>query len=146
GSAAAQVAAQRVPLSEIWRWIAPWIRGAVLVIVFLLGLIGASGAADDGTYAVGFIAAALALAGLVWQMHAALAGSEMPSLFVEEPEPLVILSALLAALAVIGIVMAARSDSIAVSGTGYALCALAIIFVFANVKHYFDRQEALRQK
>lgn len=143
GGAAAEVTAQRVALREIWRWIAPWILAAVLIIVFLLGLVGASGAADDGTYWIGLIAAVLALAVLIWLLRAALDGDEWPSLFVEEPEPLIILIALLTILAVIGSVLAARGESVAVSGTGYALGAVSILLIFFNLKHYFDCREAL---
>jgi hypothetical protein len=145
-SAASYVAAQRVPAREVARWVGPWLLAGVLVIVLVLGLVTASGAADSGTYWLGVVGAVLALVILLWQLDAALGGRPLPSLLVDEPEPLVITIALLALLAMLGLVLAARSESSAVNASGYALFIASLLIGFANLKHYFDRQEARRAK
>jgi hypothetical protein len=140
----AEVEARRVPVGEVARWFAPWILAGVLLIVFLAGLWCASAATDDGTYAVGLAAAGLALAALVWELATALGGglgSLSARLLVEDETSLVVLVVLLSALALGGLVLAARGASVAASGAGYGLCLFGIAFVFANLKHYFDRRE-----
>jgi hypothetical protein len=140
----ADVESRRVPLGEIVRWFEPWILAGALVLVFLGGLWCASSAADDGTYAIGLAAAALALAALIWELGAAFrgdVGNVARRLLVDDEEALVVLLALLSALALGGLVFAARAASVAVSGAGYGLCVVAIVFIFANLKHYFDRRD-----
>ncbi|HEV8015564.1 MAG TPA: hypothetical protein VGP48_08510 [Stellaceae bacterium] len=140
----AEVDSRRVALSEVGRWFTPWILGGVLIVVCLGGLWCASAASDDGTYAVGLAASALALAALMWQLRIALEGQTLDlsgRLLVDDQDSLVILIALLGAMAVGGLILAARGDSPATGGTGYGLCLFAIALIFANLKHYFDRRE-----
>ena len=140
----AEVEARRVPVAEVARWFAPWVLAGILLIVFFGGLWCASAAADDGTYAVGLAAAAMALAALVWELLTA-PGGGLGSLsgwfMVEDETSLAVLLALLTALALGGLMLAARSASVAASGAGYGLFLFAIVFSFANLKHYFDGRE-----
>lgn len=140
----AEVEARRVPVTEVARWFAPWVLGGMLLIVFLGGLWCASAAGDDGTYAVGLLAALLALAGLIWELVTALGGglgSLSGRFLVEDETSLLVLVVLMTALALGGIMLAARSPSVAASGAGYGLFLFAIVLVFANLKHYYDRRE-----
>jgi hypothetical protein len=140
----AEVEAQRVPLSEVGRWFSPWILGGALIIVCLAGLWCASAASDDGTYAIGLAAAVLALATLIWELRLALGGKAIElsaRVLVNEEGSLLVLIALLGVTAVGGLLLAALGASPATSGAGYGLCLFAIVFAFANLKHYFDRRE-----
>lgn len=141
----AEVESRRVPLAEVARWFAPWVLAGGLMIVFLGGLWFASAAADPGTYAVGLAAAALALGALIWELVTALAGKlgsgKADRFLVEDETSLVVLVALLVALALGGLVLAARSAEVAASGAGYGLFFFAIVLICVNLKHYFDRRE-----
>jgi hypothetical protein len=138
----AEVEARRVPFGEVVRWFGPWILGGLLVLVCVAGLWCASSAADAATYAIGWTAAVLALLALAWEIRALLEGGlGSVSLLVDEAESLVVLMALLLAMAVGGLILAARGGSPAASGAGYGLCIFGIVFGFANLKHYFDRLE-----
>ncbi|HEY3918872.1 MAG TPA: hypothetical protein VGL83_13820 [Stellaceae bacterium] len=141
----AEVEARRVALGDIARWFAPWILAGILIMVFIGGLWCASSADDVGTDTVGYIAAVLALAALIWQLGVALSGRPIIAAgdrwLVEDETSIVVLIALLVVMAVIGLVLAARADSVAASGAGYGLCLFGIVFIFANLKHYFDRRE-----
>lgn len=139
-----EIAARRVPLGDVARWFAPWILAGVLVLVIFAGLWCASSAGDDATYAIGIAAAALAFLALLWQLFAAL-GSGTGGAFaiwsVEDETSLGILIAVLTVLSVVGLVLAATVDSTAVNGAGYGLFVFGLVFIFANLKHYFDRRE-----
>ncbi|HVA12452.1 MAG TPA: hypothetical protein VNF99_04315 [Stellaceae bacterium] len=140
----AEIESRRVAPGEIARWFWPWVLAGVLVAIFLAGLWSASRAVDDGAYVVGLVAAALALAGLAWELDAALGGRSSDlfvSLLVDDADSLVILVALMTALALGGLVVAAHAASVAVAGAGYGLCVFAVIFIFADLKHYFDRRD-----
>lgn len=139
-----EVESHRVALSEVARWFAPWILAGVLVLVFAGGLWCSSAATDDGTYAFGLLAALLALLALVWELGMALGpglGNVASRLLVDDDTSLLILVALLVVLAVGGLVLAARSPSVAASGAGYGLFVFGLVFIFANLKHYFDRRD-----
>jgi membrane protease YdiL (CAAX protease family) len=140
----AEVEAQRVPASEVARWFVPWILAAVLILVLLGSLWCASSAADDGTYAIGLVGAALALIALIWELRAAFGdgiGSLSAHWLVDDETSLVVLAAILTVLALGGLILAASGASVAASGTGYGLCLFAIVVIAANLKHYFDRRE-----
>jgi hypothetical protein len=143
-SRVAEVESHRVAASEVGRWFAPWILAGGLIVVCLSGLWCASAATDDGTYAIGLAAAVLALAALMWQLRVVLDGRTInlsERLLVDDQDSLAVLVALLGVMAVGGLVLAARGASPATSGAGYGLCLFAIVFAFANLKHYFDRRE-----
>jgi uncharacterized membrane protein len=133
---------ERVGIGELWRWAAPWLLGALLVAVTLLGLFAASRARTDGDYAVGLLTAGLALLALGWRIKRALDGetrlAPLPVL-VDEGAALVILVALLTVLAVAGLLLAARSGESMLEAVGYALFGFSLVFIFWNLKHYFDR-------
>ncbi len=141
----AEIEAQRVAPGELARWFWPWALSGILVAIVLAGLWCASRAVDDGTYAVGLAAAALALASLVWELGAVLGGrlggGFAAHFLVDGAESLVVLIVLMAVLALGGLMLAARVPSGAASGAGYGLCLFGIVFDFANLKHYFDRRE-----
>lgn len=132
----------RVGFDAVWRWTAPWLFGALLVAAALLGLFAASRAQDDGSYAIGFATAGLSLLLLAWRIKSILDGGPAAvSLLVEDSTALVVLILLLAALAVAGLFLAARSAAILPEAAGYALFVVALAFIFANLKHYFDRRD-----
>ena len=113
------------------------ILGVVLMACFLFGLIAASRAVDDGTYAAGFILAGASLLGLGWDLRYGFAGA-LPGLLVETAEGLAVLVALLAALALGGLVLAARAQDTSLHSIGYALCVVCIVLIAWNLKHYCD--------
>lgn len=135
---------ERVGWDELGRWVAPWLLGALLAAVALLGLFAASRAADDGACAIGLSTAALALLALAWMIRRAGDGAAslrpLP-LLVEDATALVIVVALLALVAVLGLVLAARSGEATLTATGYALFGFGLVFIFWNLKHYFDVRE-----
>jgi hypothetical protein len=138
------VARERIGWQEVGRWAAPWITGALLMAVALLGLFTASRAGDAGAYLLGFSAAGLALLALAWLVKRACDGEPRPAalpVLVEDAAALVILIVVLAALAVLGLLLAARAREATVETTGYALFASGIGFIFWNLKHYFDARE-----
>jgi hypothetical protein len=137
-------ARERVAWREVGRWLAPWLLGLLLMAVALLGLLAASRAEDDGAYAMGFITAGLALLALGWQVKSAFdapTATGVPPLLVEDGASLVVLVALLAVLAVAGLLLAARSGEATLEAAGYALFGSGLIFIFWNLKHYFDWHE-----
>lgn len=140
----AEVEAQRIPVHEVLGWFTPWFIAAILVLVCLGALWCASSASDNLTYAIGLMGALLALIALIWEGVAALSGTiEDWSLqtLVDDELSLVVLMALLVILALGGLILAARGPSPTANGVGYGLCIFAIVFAFANLKHYFDRLE-----
>jgi len=143
----AEVEAQRIPMSEVMGWFAPWVVAAVLVVVCLGALWCASSASDDLTYAIGMIGALLALIALFWEVNTALSGG-IGNLFllmlVDDELSLIVLMVLLGVLALGGLMLAAHGPSPTANGVGYGLCIFAIVFAFANLKHYFDRLESGR--
>jgi hypothetical protein len=137
-------ARERVGWDELGCWVAPWLLGAALAAVALLGLLAASRARDDGTYALGFVTAGLAVLALAWQVKRACDGAAsrgLPPLLVEDGASLVVLVAVLAALATIGLLLAARAGEAILAAAGYALFGSGLVFIFWNLKHYFDAQE-----
>jgi hypothetical protein len=132
----------RVGFDELWRWLAPWLVGAFLALAALLGLFTASRAQTDGSYAIGFATAGLALLMLAWRLKRALDGDRAPaSVLVDDATALVVVIALLTALAVGGLLLAARSGEVVPEAVGYALFGFSLVFIFANLKHYFHRRE-----
>jgi hypothetical protein len=118
---------------------------AILVIVCLGALWCASSASDDLTYAIGMIGALLALVALIWEMGSALAGkigNFSLQMVVDDEASLIVLLVLLGVLVLGGLMLAARGPSPTANGVGYGLCIFGIVFAFANIKHYFDRQES----
>jgi CDP-diglyceride synthetase len=132
----------RVAIGEVGRWLAPWLLGAFLVLAMLLGLFTASRAEDDASYALGFVTAGLALLVLAWRIRRVADGrNAVAPVLVDDPTALVIAIALLAVLAIAGLWLAARSGVVTVEAVGYALFGFCLAFIFANLKHYFDRRE-----
>ena len=140
----AEVEAQRIPVTEVLSWFAPWLVAAILVLVCIGALWCASSASDDLTYTIGLLGALLALVALVWEGVAALSG-ELGDLslrmLVDDDLSLVVLMVVLGTLAVGGLVLAARGPSPTAMGVGYGLCIFGVVVAFANLKHYFDRRE-----
>jgi CDP-diglyceride synthetase len=135
-------AGDRIPIGELWRWLAPWLLGAFLIGAALLGLLTASRAQDDATYLLGFITAGVALLMLVWRVKTAIeGGGAVAPVLVDDPAALVIAIGLLAALAVGGLLLAARSGAAAPEAVGYGLFGFCLVFIFANLKHYFDGRD-----
>lgn len=140
----AEVEAQRIPVNEVLGWFTPWLIAAILVVVCLGALWCASSAREDLTYAIGLIGALLAFIALIWEGVAALAGEIDDwslQMLVDDDLSLVVLMALLGILALGGLMLAARGPSPTANGVGYGLAIFAVVFAFANLKHYFDRRE-----
>jgi hypothetical protein len=141
---AAAVEAQRVPWREIGRWYAPWALAVVLVLVFLGALWTASASTDEGGYAVGVIGAVLALGALLWELNTALNGRSLvlsSRVVVDDEVSLLVLIVLLVIMALGGLVLAADGTSVVDGGVGYGLALFGIVFIFVNLKHYFDVRE-----
>ena len=128
--------------SELWRWFAPWLGGAVLVALALVGLFVASRAADDATYAGGFAAAAIASATLAWLIRAGFEGrrGRAAPMLVEDSDALLVLVAVLVVLGFLGLFLAAHGEEPMAIYGGYGLFAGALVMIFWNIKHYFDRR------
>lgn len=133
--------ARRVPLRDIWNWIAPWLLGVLLGCASLLGFLTASGASGPDTYAAGLITAGLALIALVWLVKHA---CDRPvrgwpfDILVERSESLVLLIALLSALGIGGLFLAADTRG-AAEPAGYALFVVCLVLIGWNLKHHYDR-------
>jgi hypothetical protein len=142
-SADGNAARERVGWSELGRWLAPWLLGGLLAAIAVLGLLAASRAQDEGIYALGFATAGLALLALSWEVKSACDGGTagLPPLLVEDGATLVVLVAVLAVLAVCGLLLAARSREAAIEVAGYALFGAGLLFAGFNLKHYFDWRE-----
>jgi hypothetical protein len=143
----AEVEANRIPMSEVMSWFAPWAVAAILVVVCLGALWCASRASDNLTYAIGMIGALLALIALIWEAGTALSGgigNLSLQVLVDDELSLIVLMVLLGVLALGGLMLAAHGPSPTANGVGYGLCIFGIVFAFANLKHYFDRLEARR--
>ena len=143
GAGAAPAAEERVGWGELWRWFAPWVGGAALVALSLLGLFVASRAVDDATYAGGFAAAALSAVTLAWRLRGGggRQGDAALSVLVAGGDALVVLVAVLVVLGLLGLLLAARGEEPMAIYGGYGLFVGALIMIFWNVKHYFDRLE-----
>jgi 4-hydroxybenzoate polyprenyltransferase len=135
---------ERVGFGELWRWAAPWVLGALLVLAALLGFFAASRAPDNGDYVMGLVTAGLALLVLAWRIKRAADGAAslatLPVL-VDEASALVVLVGLLTALAIAGLLFAAHSGDGTVASMGYALFGFSLLFAFWNLKHYFDGRD-----
>lgn len=134
---------QPVPLAQVWRWVAPGVFCIVLTVIVFLGLWSASGAADGGTEAVGFAAAGLALIALGWGLKAQF-DQRLWSPLVSRGDSLVVLSGILATLAITGLVAAARGEGVTLTSAGYALFILSVAMISLNLRHYFDCREDVR--
>jgi hypothetical protein len=138
--------AERVGLGEVWRWLAPWLLGGFLAAAVFLGFYAASRAQDDGTYILGFVTAGLAFLMLAWRVKLALDGrGSVAPVLVDDASALVIVIALLAVLAVGGLVLTARGGASVLEAVGYALFGFCLAFIFGNLKHYFDARERGRR-
>ncbi|MGH7000847.1 MAG: hypothetical protein ACREEA_05015 [Stellaceae bacterium] len=133
--------ARRVPLRDIWSWIAPWLLGVLLGCASLLGFLTASGARAPDTYAAGLFTAGLALVALIWLVKQACvhpAPGWPFDILVERPESLLLLIALLSAIGVGGLFLAAGARGAAESA-GYALFVVCLVFIGWNLKRHYDR-------
>lgn len=144
GAAQAPEAEEQVGWGELWRWFAPWLGGAALMALAFLGLFVASRAVDEATYAGGFAAAAIAALTLGWRIHIGFAGprggAALPVL-VEDGDALIVLVAVLVVLSFLGLFLAARGEEPMAIYGGYGLFAGALVMIFWNMKHYFDRRQ-----
>ena len=132
---------RRMPLREIWQWIAPWLLGVLLGCASLLGFFTASGAPGADTYVIGFTTAGLALLALIWLVKRACDRStpDLPlDILVDRSESLLLLIAVLSAAAVGGLFLAAKARGAAESA-GYALFVVCLIVIGWNLKHYYDQ-------
>jgi hypothetical protein len=131
---------QPVPLTQVWRWIAPGVISVVLVVIAFLGLWSASGTADGGTEAIGFATAGLALIALGWGLKAQF-DYRLWSPLVSRGDSLVVLSGILTAFAIIGLVVAAHGEGVTLTSAGYALFIVSVALICLNLRHYFDCRE-----
>ncbi|MGH7032929.1 MAG: hypothetical protein ACREFL_04280 [Stellaceae bacterium] len=134
---------QPVPLAQVWRWVAPGVFCVVLAVIVFVGLWSASGTADGATEAVGFATAGLAMIALIWGLKAQF-DRALWSLLVSRGDSLVVLSGLLATLAIIGLVVAARGEGVTLTSAGYALFILSVALIGLSLRHYFDCRDDAR--
>lgn len=135
---------ERVGIGELWRWAAPWVLGALLVLAALLGLFGASRAQDSGGYVMGLVTAGLSVLVLAWRVKRAADGASSLAtvpVLVDDATALVILVGLLTALAIAGLLFAAHAGDGTVAAMGYGLFGFSLLFIFWNLKHYFDGRD-----
>ncbi len=125
---------------DIWSWYAPWIVGTVIAAIFLFGLYTTSRANDDGSYAIGFILAGAALAGLAYELWAGFP-IILPTVLVDTAEGLAVVVFLLGALAIGGLILAATSPDADLHSVGYALFVVCAVLIGWNLKHYYDRRD-----
>jgi hypothetical protein len=129
--------------TEAWRIVAPWLGYAGLGAAAVLGLFTASGAEDGATYDSGLVAAAVAIILIVWRMKQQLDGREIGFLLPVTPADFDTLAVTIAVLAVLGVVGGILAAT--VGGTlydiGLALLIICAIFIFFEIKRYFDRRE-----
>ncbi|MGH7013900.1 MAG: hypothetical protein ACREEL_07050 [Stellaceae bacterium] len=136
----------RMPLRDIWIWIAPWLAGVLLACATLLGFFTASGAPGPDTYAAGLATAGLAFLALVWLVKRCVdhpAEGWTFDILVDRLESLLLLVALLIAIGIGGLFLAADARGAAQSA-GYALFVVCLIFIAWNLKHYYDRTDSHR--
>lgn len=133
------------PLSarEAWRLIAAWLGYFFLGGAAVLGLVTASGAEDDATYASGLATCAVAVLLIAWRMRQQLDGREIGFLLpisAAGADTLFVTIAVLAALGLAGAILAATVGG-TVYGIGIALFTISGAFIFIEIKRYFDRRE-----
>jgi len=129
-----------VALHELYLWIAPWLSGVLLVIAALLGLFTASQASlSAGLVTTGLVLLALAL-GLKRYFDGA-SPSLWPGTFVNDAGALLVLIVLLAVVAILGLILAARAQAPVWEYAGYGFCGASLAVIAANLKHYFDWQD-----
>jgi len=144
GEGGAEAPSSRAQERWFLKWLMPWAGGVFLVVAALLGLFTASGAADAAADAAGWITVALALLALALGLKLYWDGGSkrLPELvLVEDTDALLLLIALLAALAIGGLLLAARWSDGALHDSGFALFGSSLAILFWNLKHYFDRRE-----
>ena len=141
--------AEAVGSRQLYRWIAPWISGTLLVLAALLGLFTAAAAQSAGDAAAGYIAFALALAALARGIKTYFdgAGTGIWSPFLAAgSETLLLLVVLQSGLAVGGLFLAARAGDALWQYVGYALFLVSVIVIGSNLKHYFDACDNTQQR
>ncbi|HEX7966794.1 MAG TPA: hypothetical protein VF502_01140 [Stellaceae bacterium] len=135
---------QAVGLRQLYRWFAPWVSGLLLVTAALLGLFTASSALGAGNFDAGLSTFGLAIFALARGIKNYLDGGSTvlwsPAL-VEDTDSLLLLVFLLAALATLGLVLAARARESVWQDIGYALFGTSLAMIASNLKHYFDWRE-----
>ncbi len=138
---------QAVGLWQLYRWLAPWVVGAVLVAAALLGLYAASRARSSADSAAGFATFALAVLALIRGIRNYFAGvgiGARPPAPVADPGTLLLLIILLTGLAILGLVLAARGPDPLWQLIGYALFAASLALIAWNLKRYFDAEQRRR--
>ena len=129
--------------SEAWRLIAPWLGYFFLAGAAVLGLVTASGADDNATYASGLAAFAVAVILIAWRMKQQFDGREIGFLLpvsAAGSDTLFVTIAVLAALGLAGAILAATVGG-TLYGIGIALFIISGAFIFIEIKRYFDRRE-----
>ena len=127
----------------VWRMIAPWLGYIFLAAAGVLGLFTASGDVDDATYAAGLGLFALAVVIIAVRIKRAFDGREVGFLLavsVASPDALFVSIAVLAVLALVGVVLAATVGG-TLYGIGLALFVIASAMIFRDIKRYFDQRD-----
>lgn len=139
------IAAQEAPAGAgaAWRLVAPWLGYGFLGGAAVLGLFTASGAEDDATYASGLATVAIAALLIAWRMRQQLDGRDIGFLLpvaAAGSDTLFVTIAVLAALGLAGAILAATVGG-TVYAIGIALFIIAALFIFIEIRRYFDRRE-----
>jgi hypothetical protein len=128
---------------EVWGLLAPGLGYLFLAAAAVLGLLTASGAEEDLTYATGLATFLVALLIAAMRMKRQFDGRPIGFLLpvtVNDPDTLIVTIAVLAILGIVGVVLAATSGG-TLYGEGLALFVVAIGFIFVDLKRYFDARD-----
>ncbi len=114
----------------------------------LFGLFAAGSAENPGDLYAGLAAFGLAIVALARGIKSYFDGASTvlwAPVLVEDTASLLLLLFLLAALAILGLMLASRTSNSVWHDVGYALFATCLAMIAFNLKHYFDARERSRQ-
>jgi hypothetical protein len=137
----------RTPLDsrEYWSWIGFWGQFAVLALLAIVGAFFASEGGEPGDYSCGLwlSVTAIALAFLRLKQYFDTGRTDWPSfLFVDDMTNLIAVIVVFVIVGLIGLFVAAGSDSNSLQASGVALFIASGLAVFLSLKHVFDKLDA----
>lgn len=133
-----------------WRWLRPWVGGALLIAAALLGLISASEAetANSSLYWGGLALAVLSAAALFLRIKHAFDGIDDGLILdarIENSDTLWIFVPVMIALALAGILIAGATPPGIDHCFGLALFGVATACIFLTLKGYYDSEDRRRR-
>lgn len=134
-------------VASVLHVLAPWIFYVLLAAAGIIGLFGASFAADSGGQDAGLFCFVLAIALIAWRIHIQTGGSADTNwrrLLVSTAEALFLNVAVLAVLS-LGVLLCTAGAGGRLRADGLAFFVCCVVFIFLNIKNYFDQAEASRR-